>query len=120
MGACFFLSPWLVMSLLLRVLLPLSLMPLGPRSLMCPRSTVVWRLCVGLFPSPPFPSLYWLLLLLLLAAFCGLLMLASQVVNEALAPLLVVGVVRLSASLASLLVSLYLALGDPESGVFPG
>ena len=38
-------SPWLVLSLLLRVLLPLSLLSLGPRSLLCPRYAVVWRLC---------------------------------------------------------------------------
>ena len=113
-------SPWLVMSLMLRVLLSLSLLPLRPRSLPCPRSDVVWRLCAEMFPSPPFPSLCWLLLLLMHAAFCGLLALASQVVNEVLAPLMAVGVVRLGVLLASWLVFLCLALGGPESGVFLG
>ena len=93
-------SPWLELSLLLRVLFPPSLLLLGPRSLMCPRSVVVYRLCAELFPSPPFPSLCWLLLLLLPAAFCVLLVRAYQVLIEALAPLLAVGVVRLGALLA--------------------
>jgi len=51
------LSPWRLLSPLLRGLPPLSLMSLVLRSLPCPRFAATSRMYAGFFPSPLFPPL---------------------------------------------------------------